>query len=542
MALGWVGIEGIADILDVSEGRVRQMIGQDGFPRPVVTLGPRNRVWSASSIRAYKRSRKEITTLSFAVVPKATEPLPRVLDEVVTAHQNWYPASVNIYVRAWQGDGFTIALLAGLESVPGLSGGIEYYITSLVHQLPLVLGGNVCWLQDSRLNDPGMTTNVVLAQPVPGEFENPTWAAVAYDDLVDVVGERVEMYPAGTLTDENLRRFKAAGGPIELAANDAAIAAHVEELQELQRSPLTPEQLEYAQDLVAQMLRWHDESGQRGGETTDPEWRREDVDVLWAVRRRSRSLTHDERALAEKYFRGRPVDDELAAATIDGLIAWLMQVDQYSDKPRPRAARVARSLAEGISFGVTDPMRRDKYRTLLEHDIDGRIVRMPAAAPAAQRYLDGRQFHPISPEDRQREHRILATALQEDEDRWVAFGRDLFGNHVASDSSGTIAVMWPGSAMPATPADQLHLDGRIDTIATVLVDGKPSHLLPRMYHPASWAIGYAGGSPGDLSVAIIRYLEASGLPYSDDAIRNFVFSSELPETRTVRISELLDDE
>ena len=195
MALGMVGIEGIADILEVSESRVRQLILQDGFPRPAIILSPRNRVWSSASIRAYKRSREEETTLTLTSLSTATSPLPRIFDEVVTVHTGWYPASVNIYVRAWRGDGFTIALLAALEPMSGLSSAIETYITSLVHQLPMVLGGNVCWLHASKLNSPGMTTNVIFANPVPGEFKNPSWATVQYDDLVDVIGERVEMYP-----------------------------------------------------------------------------------------------------------------------------------------------------------------------------------------------------------------------------------------------------------------------------------------------------------------------------------------------------------
>lgn len=542
MALGLVGIEGIAEILEVSEGRVRQLIGQEGFPRPAATLGPRNRVWSSSSIRAYKRSREEATTLSLSMLPKAPAPLPRVVDDVFTVPLNYnYPPSENVYVRAWQGHGYVIALLSSIEPSAGLSNRIEDFVSAIAHQLPLVLGENVCWLQDFRSTSPAMTSNVVLTEPTPGEFRNPTWSDVPYDDLVAAVGGPVEMYPAGTLTEENVRRFRAAGATIEIPSNEKWITAHVEDLRVLATAPLPDEQRVYAQDLAAQMLRWIDDDAERTeGRTSDPEWAERESDILWAVRRRARRLTPEERALMEKYYTDDPSDSDVAAATIDSLVEWIMQVDDASAAPDARANRVARRVAWALTHGIRDDSRREAYQRFLDVDIDGRIVHMSSHRnPGVARYISGRQLASIAPEDRRREHRLLAGALAEDLGYEISFGRDVFGNHIAVNSAGSVAVLWPGEAPSATTVDQIHLDGKLDTIATLLVDGKPSHLVPRINPTGTWASGYAGGSPAELVTSLIQYLEASGLLVNHNAVRNLVYDPEGPETITVDVAQLL---
>lgn len=545
MALGWVGIEGIADILDVSEGRVRQLISQEGFPRPAVALGPRNRVWSASTIRAYKRSREEVTTLSLAMLPKASSALPRVVDDVFTVVMDYGYQPENVYVRAWQGNGYVIALLASVEPSPGLSNKIEACVGSIAHQLPLILGENVCWLQDMRHTSPAMTSNVVLTEPTPGDFRDPTWSNVPYDDLVAAVGAAVEIYPAGTLTEENVRRYRMTGGPIEIPANELEIASRVEDLRVLATAPLTDEQREYTMDLAAQMLRWIDQDVERTeGRTNDPEWREDwrdrDSGILWAVRRRARRLTPEERELMVKYFTDGPTDPDLAAATIDSLIEWIKQVDDASAAPDERANRVARRVAWALTYSIRDEARRDAYQTYLNIDLDGRIVHLSTHRnPGVERYIRGRRVAPILPDDRRREHRLLAMALGEKYGYEISFGRDLFGNHIAVNTVGSVAILWPGEAPPATAADQIHLDGNYDTIATLLVDGKPAHLVPRIDPLGTWAKGYSGGSPSDLVTSIINYLTASDLPVSRDAVRALVHDHERPEIVTVDVASLL---
>jgi hypothetical protein len=546
MALGWVGIEGIADILDVSEGRVRQLIGQEGFPRPVVTLGPRNRVWSSSSIRAYRRSREEATTLSLAMLPKATAPLPRVVDDIFTVTMEYGYQPENVYVRAWQGDGYVIALLASVEPSPGISNKIESFVGSIAHQLPLVLGNNVCWLQDMRHTSPAMTSNVVLTEPTPGDFRAPTWSNVPYDDLVAAVGSAVEIYPAGTLTEENVRRYRLSGSPIEIPANEVQIASRVEDLRLLAAAPLTDEQREYAQDLAAQVLRWIDQDAERtDGRTNDPEWREEWRDgssgILWAVRRRSRRLTAEEHGLVEKYFTDGPVDPDLAAATIDSVIEWIKQVDEASAAPDERANRAARRVAWALTYGLRDEARSTAYQTYLNIDLDGRIVHLSSNRnPGVDRYVSGRRLATILPADRRREHRLLAMALGEDHGYEIRFGRDLFGNHIARNTVGSVAILWPGEAPPATAADQIYLDGKDDAIATLLVDGKPAHLVPRIDPLGTWKKGYSGGSSSDVVTSIINYLTASGLPVNQNAVRALVRDHQRPETVTVDIAELLE--
>lgn len=511
----FVGLEGIAQILDVGESRVRQLIGQAGFPRPVIALGPRNRVWSSAAIEAWARGRGSDTTLSLGTLPHAESSLPRVLDEMTVVslpREGWAGA---VYVRAWRGDGFVVALVAATESaLGGITGRIERVLEVLVSQFPRELGGEVCWVQDQRVVGPAQMSNVVVSKLAGGVFQAPSWVPAPYSELVAVVGERVEIYPAKTLTEENVREVSRRGS-IEVAIDAEQVRRRLDEFRVLARAPLGERSVAVARDFIAQSLMVTDQMAQSPIRVPlgAVEWSRGAEDVVWAVRRVYRGLSEEARELANRYYRENDWSDAVKVAAIEDLLEWAASVDEYSARPDPEAADVGYGLAQGLVITVRDEQLRDEVQLKASYRDDMRVVPMNVEYPWVQKYLEGRELTAVPSEHRLREQRVLARALRVVDDAQLRFGRDRFGNHIGIDGRGALlAVLWPVSAPQGVEPDQIRLEGDRDTIAYLMVNGEPQGLMPqiRPRELVDWTIGYGGGGPSALASAITDYLETRG--------------------------------
>lgn len=541
----FVGLEGIAQILDVGESRVRQLIGQAGFPRPLIALGPRNRVWSSAAIEAWARGRGRDTTLSLGTLPHAAGSLPRVLDEMTVVSLPRVGWAGAVYVRAWQGDGFVVALVADTESASGgITGRIERVLEVLVSQFPRQLSGEVCWVQDQRVAGPARMSNVVLTRLAEGVFQDPSWLPAPYSELVAVVGEKVEIYPAQMLTEENVREVSRRGAPIEVAVDAAWVRGRLDELRVLAHAPLGEESLAVARDFIAQSLQVTDQTAQYsvGGPLGAAEWDRGVEDVIWAVRRVYRGLSEEARELASRYYREDDWSDAVKVAAIEDLLEWAASVDEYSASPDLEAADVGYRLAQGVVITVRDEQLRDEVQLKASYRADMRVVSMNIEYPWVQKYLEGRDLTTVPSEHRLREQRILARALRVVDDSQLRFGRDRFGNHIASDGRETqLAVLWPVAAPQGVEPDQIQLEGDRDTIAYLMVNGEMQGLMPRVRPPGfvDWAIGYGGAGPSDLASAIIDYLEVRGLEATWRTAYDIVSDPGLGTSVTIPVSGLL---
>src|SRR5690606_26685221 len=113
----------------------------------------------------------------------------------------------DVYVRVWSGQDRTIALLEGLDDSGGIDYAIEDFATTLVHQFPHILGGNVCWIRVIRSMGHSVdgVANVLFERGADNQLTDPSWERLdGVDRLRELVGEDVEWYPYGTLTEENV--------------------------------------------------------------------------------------------------------------------------------------------------------------------------------------------------------------------------------------------------------------------------------------------------------------------------------------------------
>lgn len=541
----FVGLEGIAQILDVGESRVRQLIGQAGFPRPLIALGPRNRVWSSAAIEAWARSKRSDTTLSLATLSRGDGPLPRVLDEMTVVslpREGWAGA---VYVRAWQGQGCVVALVADTESASGgITNRIEAVIETLVSQFPRQFGGEVCWIQDQRVIGPAQMSNVILTRLAAGVFQDPSWIPAPYSELAAVVGEKVEIYPAKTLTEENVREVSRRGSPIELAADAAQVRSRVDELRVLSRAPLGEISMVVARDFIAQSLKMidHMAASSMMRPLDAAEWQRESEDVLWAVRRVNQGLSSEARELMNRYYLEEDWSDEVKVAVIEDLLEWGASADEYSASPDLEAATVGHGLAGGIVMTIREEQLRETAQLKVSYPIGRRVYSMRPELPWVQSYLEGSVLTTVPREHRLREQRVLARALSVSDDSEVLFGRDRFGNHIAMESRSVhLVVLWPVAVSPDTAPDAIRLEGNRDTIAYLVVDGEVQGLLPRIRPPQSvgWTTGYGGAGPSDLASAITDYLEACGLAAEWGAAYAIVADPALGKSATIPVTRFL---
>lgn len=558
---GLIGIETVADILGVQTSRVRQLAKSPDFPRPAVSFGERARAWREDAIRAWKRSKEQGSTVAHLALPPATEPLRRVLDQVTSLPtDNPVAPYKDVYVRVWSGQDRTVALLEGLDGSGGIDYAIEDFATALVHQFPHILGGNVCWFRVMRSMEHSTDgiANVLFHRVADSHLTDPSWDSL--DGIVrlrELVGEDVEWYPYGTLTEENVRRYQRGGTVVDVISNEQRIASRFGQLRLLKSAPIPERERRTAIDFVVSALRIEDSyaessPGTFGNEEHAQLISRDAPVVNWAVVRRNRPLTDEERKELEAFASPEPhpgFDDTRTMALLDELTAWAERVDRYSDAPDPAVFESIEVIASGLPLTLTD---RDLARvaelrvTQLSQPF---VAYLDTRYPHVKRYLEAAgSMHAIPSAHRRRAQRILASAVAYSPTEEVLLGFDQYGTPIAqrADDAGrgssTIAVLWPRQAAPVSLADWIVVEGKRDTIAYIAgSDRKPRGLLPRITTPRStgWSVGYGGGGPGDLIDAICDLLTISGLAPASSKIRDVITDAESSETISLPVAQLV---
>lgn len=569
MGIEIVGREGAAAVLGISPSRVSQMISEDpNFPSPVLSLGKRT-VWMKDVIQAYKRKREGRSTLTMHSLSLPTQPLTRVLDQVVplTGTSPIRPV-LDVYLRVWSGD-ITVALVEGCDERGGgsLDYAIEDFASELTRLFPQILGtADICWVCSHRSSSPYSRlelVNVVFERTLDGALIRPAWVHLEIERFVEVIGDpQVEMYPSGTLTKANVRQFQRGGGPIEITANADKISDRLETIRLIENSPLEQRDKETALDYLASSLRmvdydattehtYPDSSYEESRPRTDSEFK-----PRWAVVRKNRPLTEDERAMITQLElpsqgNGRPFDDSRLLDLLHALHEWGESIDEYADEPNPAAYQQIRDLAGALPIFVSaEPLRR-RAEKIVEEISRPFVAHLRKDEPHVQRYLEkaGAMVARARP-DQQREQRILAREVASANDGTAYFGYDQFGTPFAESvddhdrgNQGIIAVLWPREPVPLSIADHILIDGHGDTLAFIAnSDRTVRALLPRVEKPSSvgWSTGYGGTGPVDLIDAICNALTAAGFRPNTQHIREAITPNTTPETVWLSIADIAE--
>lgn len=532
----YIGITGIARILNVGESRVRQLVTSPDFPKPWLSLGPRTRFWSAAVIREWDRSAQDksrVAAISLPVVdPDAA--LPRIIDEFVTARLDGYPWHSTVYVRAFRGPDYTIAMISKPVGTYGMNSHLESIMKSILFQLKALLGPRVCWIIDYPEFGPGEIANPVVTVWPDNTVTDQERLPITYEELTARIGEPVEMYTAERMTEDMVQRFKD-GGPVAHDRNDDSIRKLTETIRILEGSTLPANIRAHCLDVTAHaLLSVARLASSTGGQPADAY--RYPSRISWAVMDHQRELHDVELELANRYALqdgpGWFELDELNESTAKHLTAWMKSIDEYSATPDPRTHERLSGLSITIAMHIRDTHVRDLVQEEQAYSDEQRVVICLSTRPHILRYLQG-AARDETPRDRwRREHRTLAAKVGSD----AEFSRDRFGNLLAiSPTSPTLAVLWPRhSNTPAAKA--VLLDGTVDTIAYLLDENdQPIGLLPRIKRPGSigWASGYTGTGASDLMSAIKDYVEASGLPDSTARVYKVVSDRSIAETTTI---------
>lgn len=573
-SLGFIGRDEVAALMDITPGRVSQLQTEDPqFPQPSFSIG-KTRVWRKDAIVAYQRGRKGRTTLSLHSIQAPTSPLPRVLDQIVTlTMEPGLIRSVEIYVRVWRGQ-TTVALIEELDSSLsiGLTNRIEYYTSQLVRLFPQILSEDVCWIQSNR-SSPTATqptielVNVVLEREPNDTLSNPQWVYFdGFEPLATVIGDpEVELYPAGTLTQTNIRQFQRNGGPIEVIANEEKIAQRMETIRIFQNAPLSDTDKATALDYLVTGLQLVDDNART--ELSTAFWQYEehrrqdsgDFTPRWAVIRNERRLTDDERTTAQTLSlpytpnaRKEPFDRGRLMSLLHALHDWSEDIDDYADHPNPDLYGQVKNLAAALPTFIADDELKTKARRIVEDMSRPFIARFSKNLAHVRQYLDDAgEMVPRARPDQQREQRMLAKEVAYSRaDDEAYFGFDRFGNHMAQSleshsygDEGNIAVLWPREPSPVSIADHILICGSHDTLAFIAnPDQTLRGLLPRVETPSSvgWTTGYGGTGPVDLVDAVCNVLTSSGLRPNTQQIRNAIIPNSTPETVWLKVEDIVN--
>lgn len=573
-SLGFIGRDEVSTLMDITPGRVSQLQTEDPqFPQPSFSIG-KTRVWRKDAIAAYQRGRKGRTTLSLHSIQAPTSPLPRVLDQIVTlTMEPGLIRSVEIYVRVWRGQ-TTVALIEELDSSLsiGLTNRIEYYTSQLVRLFPQILSEDVCWIHSHRSSPSAAQptielVNVVLEREPNETLSNPQWVYFdGFEPFATVIGDpEVELYPAGTLSQTNIRQFQRNGGPIEVIANEEQIAQRMETIRIFQNAPLSDTDKATALDYLVTGLQLVDDNARTELSTVFwqyEEHRRQDSGDFtprWAVIRNERRLTDDERttvqALSLPYTpnaRKEPFDRDRLMSLLHALHDWSEDIDDYADHPDPDLYGQVKNLAAALPTFIADDELKTKARRIVEDMSRPFIARFGKDLAHVRQYLDDAgELVPRARPDQQREQRMLAKEVASSRAGDEAyFGFDRFGNHLGQSleshsygDEGNIAVLWPREPSPVSIADYILICGSHDTLAFIAnPDQTLRGLLPRVETPSSvgWSTGYGGTGPVDLVDAVCNVLTSSGLRPNTQQIRNAITPSTTPETVWLKVEDIIN--
>lgn len=571
MSFGWIGRDEVASLLNISPGRVSQLLGEDPrFPEPSFSIG-KTRIWRKDAVVAYQRGRKGRSTLSIQSLQPPAAPLPRVLDQVVTLRPEPLLSYVReVYIRAWQGP-VTVALIEGLDDPAGagLTSKIEGFTSQLTRLFPQILTGEICWIQSNRDTSSGTPktelVNVVFEINPDSTLENPHWVYFeGFEPLTEILGDRnVELYPAGTLTKTNIRQFQRNGGPIEVIANENQIAHRMEAIRAIENSPLPSTDKATALDYLATALQLVDNNA--GSTLPYMKWqyeehRRTDPTAFiprWAVERTDRPLTDEERSKVESLSlpgngSGQPFDDERLLTLMRSLQRWSEDIDEYADQPDSELYKHVRDLTSALPVFISDEQLKAEADHL-RGEIGGPfIARFHKSLPHIRQYLDGAgELMLRNRAEQQREQRMLAREVSYSQhDHSAYFGFDRFGNHIAQSvddfargDEGNIAVLWPREPVPVSIADHILIEGNSDTLAFIAnPDRSLRALLPRIETPSSvgWSTGYGGSGPVDLIDAVCNVLTSSGLRPNTQSIRSAITPATTPETVWLKVNDIIE--
>lgn len=574
VSFGLIGRDEVAVLLNITPGRVSQLLTEDPqFPQPSFSIG-KTRVWRKDAIVAYQRGKKGRTTQSLHSIQAPTSPLPRVLDQIVTlTMEPGLHRSVEVYVRVWRGQ-TTVALIEELDGRAsiGLTNRIEDYTSQLIRLFPQILSGNVCWIHSHRSSPSAAQptielVNVVLEREPNETLTNPDWVYFdGFEPFATAIGDpEVELYPAGTLTQTTVRQFQRNGGPIEVIANEETIAQRMETIRIFQTAPLPDTDKATALDYLVTGLQLVDDNARTG--LSSMSWQYEehrhqdsgDFTPRWAVIRKERRLTDDERTTVHEFSlpytpngRNEPFDRNRLMSLLHALHDWSEDIDDYADHPDPDLYTQVRNLAAALPTFIANEELKTKARRIIEDMSRPFIARFSKTLPHVRQYLDDAgEMVPRARPDQQREQRMLtkevAYSRADDE---AYFGFDRFGNHLAQSleshsrgDEGSIAVLWPREPSPVSIADYILICGSHDTLAFIAnPDQTLRGLLPRVETPSSvgWTTGYGGTGPVDLVDAVCNVLTSSGLRPDTRQVRNAIIPKSTPETVWLKVEDIVN--
>ncbi|WP_419708010.1 helix-turn-helix transcriptional regulator [Promicromonospora sp. NFX87] len=587
---GWLPIRAVAEMLGVSEQRVRKL-AESQLPT-ATNLGSRATAIHQGSVEALiARRRGQETSLSLVGMGPATRPAAKIVDTVMAYHSDWGgSAAAAVHVRVWQrhpdDGGQHLVVLGHLEDqVVALNQHLPEVVAELMRLLPAVtISGSVFleyrpehwsdrsqWLGVTNLIKKDTSRKDARPSDVYDDPGHPL--RIDFTDLEQVLGDRFYVFAKGTYTVENVERWLRERArdhtttQIDVVLDDwdvtgvvassRALADYTEELGGRHGDDLLGSAASLTGHLTKARIEQRDQTPRP--DRTRPETQRGDDDAQWpdpdrfATRVVQPDVSADDRAfltdLAQRY---EIQDDHLPTVleTIDHLGELQYEVDEYADFPDPV---LHTALAEGILLMSHRATSLTGYDNLYRYPGPPWIPRGPydVNGPRTRAYLDqltDRRFGaPLTANERRLAAQLrkdVPTGTEEDKDQW--FGTDPQGHRVAVVTARGIdrfAVEWPARIRgveqpewPARPNEDLMVPGarvvadaaQYDTPVLVLLPSQTLVPLPRTAATMEqlWSYGFDSSGPHDLAEHIATAMGYEHYSEARDVIGRMVRAAD----------------
>lgn len=556
----WLSPRAVAEMLGVSETRVRQMADSQ---LPTASLGPRATGFHRGAVEALAaRKRGEQTSLPLTGMSPPGRLATKIVDTVMTYRSDWdnrHDAAV--HVRAWrrhaEDGGQHVVVLGGLdEQIVSLNQHWPEAVAELVRLVPTITIGQtvfleyrpedysdgVQWLGVKTLIE---TRNASRNARATDRLDDPGHPLrIDFTDLEQVVGDRFFVFAKGTYTAANVQRWLREQArdhtvtQIDVLIDDwdvTDVVTHCRALGAYAEQHPDDTLLASATALASHLAKARVDERDRmpRPDRTRPEYVRDDEEAQWpepdrfATRVVQPDVSQADRDLLADLATRYPILDDDAAtvlATIDHLGELQYEVDEHADHPDPD---LHGGLADAIFLMSNAVNILNGFDMAYRYPGPPWIPRGPyeVNGPWTRAYIDqltDRRFGaPASARERRlaaqlRKH--VATDTKQDRDLW--FGTDPAGRLVAvvvgvggDDVAGEwFAVEWPARVGQEfmTPGARVVADrAQFDTPVMVVRASGVVDLLPRTaeYMEQPWSYGFDSSGPHDLAQHIASAME-----------------------------------
>lgn len=535
MSLPYVTASQAANQLGLSDSRIRQLVGEGKFPRPVVGLG-RALLFNRADVDAYASVQR--TTCVASMYDRPSDPLKLVKDVVWNFSLPRLSDSPHpVHVRLYTGPDRAVALLS--EPIIGTARLLTNYIEDIVTGIERdildgVSAADVTWIDIWPDIDAPTDCEVRLTNPIltrddprdPDRWSSRSWSGITLNDLDDLLGGAdVDFFYWKHYTVAFLQQWRRTGQPVT-CKNDLRDERECVDAYELLARPAAAATLGDAV-IAAAHRALLGELALCASEPTYEDllsYRKADTPKVTAMR-----LVPYE--VPPAIAAARPTVEVLSQTAFDAAESDYQLLDAATDAVDEDSAHPTLELETALARACEAQL---SILTLIDVTRSRSVHPQPRprqrtftpSGPWDEVYLARCTWLNTDPRTAPTDAMTPRQARQVDPGKWVdqrTFGTDLDRNPVCktsvTTSNGTtridITVLWPTASNVAAThlADDVHIvshAGAGERPVYLTRHGDIVGLLPITGTYGEWNYGYNGGGPRKLVDDIAAFLTTAG--------------------------------